>query len=60
MADAVVRDLRLPAERRRLTMRKFARRKSTIAFFMTLPLITMIACLVVYPALLFDRFGDYE
>jgi multiple sugar transport system permease protein len=50
MADAVVRDLRLPAERRQLTMRKFARRKSTIAFFMTLPLITLIACLVVYPA----------
>jgi len=50
MADAVVRDLRAPAVRAQLTMRKFARRKSTIAFFMTLPLIMLIACLVVYPA----------
>ncbi len=50
MADAVVRDLRAPAVRTQLTMRKFARRKSTIAFFMTLPLIMLIACLVVYPA----------
>jgi multiple sugar transport system permease protein len=28
----------------------FMRRKSTVAFFMTLPLILLIACLVLYPA----------
>jgi multiple sugar transport system permease protein len=50
MADVVVRDLRVPATGRQLTMRKFARRKSTIAFCMTLPLIILIVCLVVYPA----------
>jgi multiple sugar transport system permease protein len=50
MADAVIRDLGVPAAGRRLTMRKFARRKSTIAFCMTLPLILLIVCLVVYPA----------
>src|SRR5437660_11964506 len=50
MADVVARDLSLPAAHRRLTMRKFARRKSTIAFFMCLPLILVVACLVVYPA----------
>jgi multiple sugar transport system permease protein len=50
MADAVVRDLRIPAARRELTLRKFARRKSTIAFFMALPLILVVACLVIYPA----------
>src|SRR5712664_3817831 len=50
MADAVARDLRLPAARQRVTMQKFVRRKSTIAFFMCLPLILVVACLVVYPA----------
>src|SRR5215813_8475336 len=50
MADVVVRSLRVPAVQPRLTMQKFVRRKSTIAFFMTLPLITIVACLVVYPA----------
>src|ERR1700736_4568882 len=50
MADVVARDLRLPAAHRRLTMQKFVRRKSTIAFFMCLPLILVVACLVVYPA----------
>src|SRR5881227_1051813 len=50
MADVVARDLSLPAAHRRLTMRKFVRRKSTIAFFMCLPLILVVACLVVYPA----------
>jgi multiple sugar transport system permease protein len=34
-----------------MTMKKFVRRKSTIAFVMTLPLILLIALLVVYPAL---------
>ncbi len=51
MADVVARDLRIPAADRGLTLKKFARRKSTIAFFMTLPLIMIVACLVVYPAL---------
>src|SRR6266576_4376431 len=50
MADVVARDLSLAAPRRRLTMQKFVRRKSTIAFFMCLPLILVVACLVVYPA----------
>jgi multiple sugar transport system permease protein len=31
-------------------MQKFVRRESTIAFLMTLPLITIVSCLVVYPA----------
>src|ERR1700737_5578389 len=50
MAYVVARDLRLPAAHTRLTMRKLVRRKSTIAFFMCLPLILVVACLVVYPA----------
>src|ERR1700745_292316 len=50
MADVVARDLSLSAPHRRLTMQKFVRRKSTIAFFMCLPLILVVACLVVYPA----------
>src|SRR5437868_12687510 len=51
MADVVARDLRVPARSGQLTLRKFARRKSTIAFLMALPLITIVLCLVVYPAL---------
>jgi multiple sugar transport system permease protein len=51
MADVVARDIRVPAVERRLTLHKFARRKSTIAFLMALPLITIVVCLVVYPAL---------
>ena len=50
MADVVARDLRVPAAGRQLTLQKFARRKSTIAFLMALPLIMIVACLVVYPA----------
>jgi multiple sugar transport system permease protein len=50
MADVVARDLRVPAAGRQLSLRKFARRKSTIAFLMALPLITIVACLVIYPA----------
>src|SRR2546430_4839963 len=49
MADVVARDLGLVGHRR-LTMQKLVRRKSTIAFFMSLPLILVVACLVVYPA----------
>lgn len=37
--------------RRRMTMKKFVRRKSTIAFVLALPLILLIALLVIYPAL---------
>lgn len=50
MADAENRTGLSPA-RRRMTMKKFVRRKSTIAFVMALPLILLIALLVVYPAL---------
>src|SRR5690242_9666378 len=50
MADVVARDLRVPARSGQLSLHKFARRKSTIAFLMALPLITIIACLVIYPA----------
>jgi len=50
MADVVTRDLRVPARSGQLTLHKFARRKSTIAFLMALPLITIVLCLVVYPA----------
>jgi len=35
---------------RPLSLHKFARRKSTIAFWMALPLIVAVACLVIYPA----------
>ena len=50
MADAKSRAGLHPA-RRRMTMKKFVRRKSTIAFVMALPLMLLIALLVVYPAL---------
>ena len=50
MADVVARDLRVPARSGQLTLHKFARRKSTIAFLMALPLITIVLCLVVYLA----------
>jgi multiple sugar transport system permease protein len=50
MADVVARDLRVPVAGRQLSLQKFARRKSTVAFLMALPLIAIVACLVVYPA----------
>ena len=50
MADAKS-GVGLSPARRRMTMKKFVRRKSTIAFVMALPLILLIALLVVYPAL---------
>jgi multiple sugar transport system permease protein len=50
MADAESRAGQSPAPRR-MTMKKFVRRRSTIAFFMALPLMLLIALLVVYPAL---------
>jgi multiple sugar transport system permease protein len=51
MADVVARDLGIPAAGRQLTLQKFASRKSTIAFAMALPLILVVACLVIYPAI---------
>jgi multiple sugar transport system permease protein len=51
MADVVARELRVPVAGRQLSLQKFARRKSTIAFLMALPLIAIVACLVVYPAI---------
>ena len=42
--------VRLPATGRRTSLRAFARRKSTIAFLMALPLVLIIALLVIYPA----------
>ena len=50
MADAESLAGPFPAARR-MTMKKFVRRRSTIAFFMALPLILLVALLVVYPAL---------
>ena len=50
MVDAVARGVRVSTGGRRVTLRKFMRRKSTIAFAMTLPLILIIGSLVVYPA----------
>jgi multiple sugar transport system permease protein len=51
MVDVVARDLRVARAERRITLHKFARRKSTIAFLMAFPLIAIVVCLVVYPAL---------
>src|SRR5450759_2545316 len=51
MANATAINAGMPVTRRRMTMKKFARRKSTIAFVMALPLILLIVFLVVYPAL---------
>ena len=50
MADAVARDLRMPAASRRVGRRPLVNRKSMVAFFFALPLILIVACLVVYPA----------
>jgi multiple sugar transport system permease protein len=48
--DAVIPGART-ATRRDGRLRSLARRKSTIAFLMTLPLIALVAALVIYPAL---------
>jgi multiple sugar transport system permease protein len=39
-----------PVARPRTSMRRFMRRRSTVAFLMCLPLITIVAALIVYPA----------
>src|SRR5205807_661842 len=49
-ADAVARDLRIPVSRRRPRGRVLVQRKSLIAFLFALPLITIVTCLVIYPA----------
>jgi multiple sugar transport system permease protein len=51
MEASTVGAVRLPAVGRRTTLRKFMRRKSSIAFLLTLPLLLIIAALVLYPAL---------
>src|SRR3954452_19667791 len=45
------RSVKAAAPRRGGGLRRFARRRSTIAFLMALPLIALIATLVVYPTL---------
>ncbi|HXX12933.1 MAG TPA: sugar ABC transporter permease [Burkholderiales bacterium] len=50
MSQAVARDLPVAAVRRVGSVKAFARRKSTIAFVMALPLILTIMLLVIYPA----------
>ncbi len=49
MADAVA-DVRLSAAGSRTRGSSFVRRKSMIAFLFALPLITIVASLVIYPA----------
>jgi multiple sugar transport system permease protein len=53
MAEVAARDGTqiAPRARRRGSFRSFLGRRSTVAFFMTLPLIVLIGVLVVYPAL---------
>src|SRR6516225_10598763 len=51
MVDAAVEALSIEGRgRRRFPLRAAMRRKSTIAFLMTLPLILLVALLVLYPA----------
>jgi multiple sugar transport system permease protein len=51
MVDAAIGDVRvLSTPRRKASRRQFFQRKSTIAFFMALPLIVLIFGLVLYPA----------
>jgi multiple sugar transport system permease protein len=52
VADAALQSPSIAgSERRRFALRAAMRRKSTIAFLMTLPLILLIALLVLYPAI---------
>src|SRR5437763_2253306 len=51
MVDAAIGDVRsLSGTRKRTISQGLFQRKSTIAFLMTLPLILLIGCLVLYPA----------
>ena len=49
-ADAHLRQRRATGPSGRGSLRKLMRRKSTIAFLMTLPLLTLTIVLVAYPA----------
>src|SRR5258708_40232998 len=51
MADTAIRGVSATAVGKRMTLRKFARRRSMVAFFLALPLILLILALVIYPAL---------
>ena len=50
MVDAVAPPNRLATSARRSSLQKLMRRKSSIAFLMTLPLILVIGIMVIYPA----------
>src|SRR5436853_6681711 len=51
MVDAAINDVReLSTRRGKAARRRFVQRKSTVAFFMALPLIVLISGLVLYPA----------
>jgi multiple sugar transport system permease protein len=50
MAEIAIGRVRPMPVRRPTTLRKWLRRRSTIAFLMTLPLILLIGFLVIYPA----------
>ncbi len=50
MADGTVMMQGAPAPAGTSSLKRFARRRSTIAFFMTLPLIVVIGGLVAWPA----------
>jgi multiple sugar transport system permease protein len=51
MVDTALETPAMPVARRRNGLRRAMQRKSTIAFFLTLPLILLVALLVIYPAL---------
>ncbi len=52
MVEAVIRSAAArPVQRRRTGLRRMMQRKSTIAFFMALPLILLVSLLVLYPAI---------
>jgi len=50
MADTIARDIHISTVDRRAGAGSFMRRKSMIAFLFALPLITIVASLVIYPA----------
>ena len=52
MVDVALQPNRAAAQtaRKRSSLHKMMKRKSTVAFLMTLPLILLIATLVIYPA----------
>src|SRR5689334_25367071 len=51
MVDAALESPVSVGPRRRSALRRAVQRKSTIAFFLTLPLLLLVALLVIYPAL---------